>query len=96
MGETKFNISQANKPAPLWYRRFTTAMVALVIPAASEFVSSLELSSKTENRVLHGFILLAAIIKGTGVFLGSDQSYTADKIAALLLGCILLSSCVAP
>lgn len=92
MADTKFNIEQINRPAPLWYRRFSNAMVALVIPAASEFVSSLELASKTENRVLHGFIFLAAIIKGVGVFLGNGQSYT-DKVITIVLFCLFLNGC---
>ena len=95
MAETKFNTQQMDRPAPLWYRRFSNVMVTLVIPAASAFIESWGMSDLTENRVLHSLIFLAAIIKGVGVFLGNGQSYT-DKIAIGIILVMLFTSCSSP
>lgn len=92
---TKFNINQANNPAPLWYRRFSNAMVALVIPAATALVEGWGLSDIAENRVLHLLIFLAALIKGVGVFLGNGQTY-ANKVIAVVLAAFTLAACSSP
>lgn len=95
MAETKFNTQQIDRPAPLWYRRFSNVMVTLVIPAASAFIESWGMSDLVENRVLHSLIFLAALIKGVGVFLGNGQSYT-DKVAMGIVIVMLFGSCSSP
>lgn len=83
-----------DRPAPLWYRRFSNAMIFAIIPAASSFVEDWGLGDVTEKRLLHGFIFLAALIKGIGLMLGNGQNYTAEKVGVWLLFLTLfLSGC---
>lgn len=74
----KFNLNQINQPAPLWYRRFSNAMVALVIPAATALIDGWGLTDLWETRALKLLIFTAAVIKGVGVLLGNGQYY-ADR-----------------
>lgn len=81
---TNFGTQQINKPAPLWYRRLTNAMIIFIIPAIAALVSGWGLSEKNQNRWLLILTFLPALIKGIGVLIGNGEyikKYSPDSPA---------------
>lgn len=74
------NISTDNfdKPAPLWYRRLSNAMIMFIIPGAIGLVQGWGMSDKLANRWLMLLGFVPALFRGVGTLLGNGQVY-ADK-----------------
>lgn len=70
---TKTGIAQINKPAPLWYRRMTNAMIIFIIPSLAALVAAWGLSEKLQNRWLLVLTFIPALIKGVGVMIGNGE-----------------------
>jgi len=81
MADTKLGWNQLNIPAPLWYRRFSNAMIVGVIPSTAALIAGWGLAEKT---VMHANLLLifcAGLIKALGMFLGNGQTYAPSNDA---------------
>lgn len=76
MPETKIGLSQADKPAPLWYRRLSNALIICIIPAIVGLVQGWGLSDSLANRWLMILAFVPAVIKGIGMMLGNGQVYS--------------------
>lgn len=76
MAETKIGASQIDKPAPLWYRRLSNALIIFLLPGIVTVVQSWGLSDKLANRWLVLLSFAPALVKGIGVILGNGQVYT--------------------
>lgn len=96
MAETKVGISQINRPAPLWYRRLTNALIMFIIPGLIGLVQGWGMPDKMANRWLMVLGFIPAVLKGIGVMLGNGQNYATEKTAAILIACMLLASCITP
>lgn len=81
MAETKIGLSQASKPAPLWYRRLSNALIIFIIPGAVGLVQGWGLTDRLANRWLMILAFAPALIKGIGVILGNGQIYTPSNQA---------------
>lgn len=68
-------LSQAEKPAPLGYRRFANAMIICIIPGAIGLVSGWGLPDAVANKWLMVLGFIPALIKGIGMILGNGQVY---------------------
>lgn len=75
MPKVKMGLQQAHKPEPLYYRRFSNAMIIFIIPGLQTLINGLELAP--ENFKIWSNILgyIPAVIKGMGVLLGNGQYY---------------------
>jgi hypothetical protein len=76
MPETKIGVSQMDKPAPLWYRRLSNALIICILPGAVTLVQSWGLNDKLANRWLVLLSFAPALVKGIGVVLGNGQVYS--------------------
>lgn len=82
MAETKIGLDQANRPAPLWYRRFSNAAIIFIIPALSGLIAGWGMSEHLQNRWLQILIFAPALVKGIGVIIGNGEyikTYAPDK-----------------
>jgi hypothetical protein len=68
---TKFGIGQLDTPAPDWYLRLSNALIMLIIPAVGALISGWGFPQPIVTHALQVLLLLTAIIKGIGVFLGA-------------------------
>lgn len=73
MGETKVGFKQTDRPAPLWYRKFTNAMIIFIIPGFTALLQGWGLSDKLLNRWMLVLAFIPAAIKGIGVLMGNGQ-----------------------
>lgn len=97
MAETKVGISNVDRPAPLWYRRLSNALIIFIIPGAVALVQGWGLSDKQTNRWLLVLAFLPALIKGIGVLLGNGQNYTSQlKVWAVVAVAMFLFGCKTP
>lgn len=72
---TKFGIDQMESAPPKWWRRLERATMIVVLPAATTFVTSVVGNEETKVLVLSALTFITALIKGTGIFLGTDTPY---------------------
>ncbi len=79
MADIKVGVSQINRPAPLWYRRLSNALIIFVIPGAVSLVQGWGLTDKITNRWLLILSFIPAILKGISALLGNGQNYTQDE-----------------
>ncbi len=75
MPETKFGLGQVEKPAPLWYRRLTNAMILSFIPAYVGIVQGLPMSADKRNILMVAATAVPFVLKGIGMLLGNGQEY---------------------
>jgi len=75
MPKVKIGLSQAERPAPLGYRRFSNAMIMFIIPGAIGLVSGWGMPDAVANKWLMVLGFIPALIKGIGVILGNGQVY---------------------
>ncbi|MDP4248117.1 MAG: hypothetical protein Q8932_19945 [Bacteroidota bacterium] len=75
MADTKIGFNQLDKPAPLYYRRFTNAYIVCILPAVSALCAGWGFSDKASNRIGLMLIFSAALVKGVGMVLGNGQDY---------------------
>jgi hypothetical protein len=76
MPVTKIGASQIDKPAPLWYRRLSNALIIFILPGVVTLVQSWGLSDKVANHWLTFLSFAPALVKGIGVVLGNGQVYS--------------------
>lgn len=76
MADTKIGLNQVDKPAPLWYRRLSNALIIFVIPGTVGLIQGWGLTPKTLNHWMLVLSFLPAAIKGAGVILGNGQIYS--------------------
>lgn len=72
---TKFGIDQTGSPPPLWWRRFERAFIIAVAPAVAGLLISLIEDERTETKAISIVTFVTAIVKGIGMFLGTEVSY---------------------
>ena len=75
MAQTKIGFSQVEKPAPLWYRRLSSALIMFLVPGAIGLVSGWGLSDRIANRWLMALGFVPALVKAVGILLGNGQVY---------------------
>lgn len=75
MAETKIGLSQVDKPAPLWYRRFVNATILFFIPMFTGIVQGIEMSDKARNYWMVALVAVPFLLKGIGMILGNGQVY---------------------
>ncbi|MFB6456584.1 hypothetical protein ACE38W_15035 [Chitinophaga sp. Hz27] len=80
MAETKIGLSQVERPAPLWYRRLSNAII-FVTPAIGQLVSTWGLPDSVVARWLSILTFIPAAVKGIGLMLGNGQNYTDASIS---------------
>lgn len=76
---TRFGIDQTGSPPPLWWRRLERALIIAVAPAVAALLMSLIEDEKTEAKAVSIVTFFTAMIKGVGMFLGTDVSYPDEK-----------------
>lgn len=72
---TKFGIDQTGSPPPLWWRRLERALIIGVAPAVSSLLMTFIEDEVTEVKAISVVTFATAIVKGIGMFLGTDVSY---------------------
>jgi len=98
--EAKFGISQADTPAPLWFRRFTNAMILSFLPGYVAVVQAVPMKDSTRNILMVIATAIPFLLKGIGILYGNGQTYqpsneTMDRLKAtglmiivfLMIGC---------
>lgn len=81
MPETKVGLSQFDKPAPLWYRRLTNAMILSFIPGYVAIVQAVPMNSDKRNIFMVAATAVPFLLKGIGMILGNGQVYTPSNAA---------------
>ena len=76
---TKFGLEQMESPPPLWWRRLERALIIVVAPAFSAFFTVIIEDERSEIIALASVTFVTAIIKGVGVFLGTDAPYPTEQ-----------------
>lgn len=76
MADTKIGLNQTDKPAPLWYRRFSNALIIFVIPGTVGLVQGWGLAPAVLNHWMLVLAFLPAVVKGAGIILGNGQIYS--------------------
>jgi hypothetical protein len=76
MADTKIGINQVDKPAPLWYRRFSNALIIFLIPGMVAMLQGWGLPDKILNHWMLVLAFLPAVVKGIGIILGNGQIYS--------------------
>lgn len=76
MPKTKIGIDQTGKPAPLWYRRFKTAMLLCFLPTFIGFVQTAAMSTDARNWCMIVAAAIPGVLQGIGLILGNGQIYS--------------------
>jgi len=76
MPDTKIGLNQVDKPAPLWYRRLSNALIIFIIPGTVAMLQGWGLPDKVLNHWMLILAFLPAVIKGLGMILGNGQIYS--------------------
>lgn len=76
MADTKFGLSQVEKPAPLWYRRLTNAMIMSFIPAYVGIIQSVPMNPDKRNILMCVATAIPFIMKGIGMIMGNGQEFS--------------------
>jgi len=76
MAEVKIGFSQANIPAPLWYRRLVNATILFFIPMITGIVQGVPMSESARNLWMVGIVAVPFLLKGIGMVLGNGQVYS--------------------
>lgn len=76
MADTKIGLNQVDKPAPLWYRRLSNALIIFVIPGTVAMVQGWGLAAAVLNHWMLVLAFIPAVVKGVGIILGNGQIYS--------------------
>lgn len=76
MPKTKIGFNQVDKPAPLWFRRLSNAIVLCFIPMVTGIIQSIDMTDETRNYYMIGLVALPFFMKGLGIILGNGQIYS--------------------
>lgn len=71
--ETKVGLDQVNKPAPLWYRRLTNAIVMAFMPAFVGIVQGVPMHDNQRNVLMVIAAAIPFLFKGVGMILGNGE-----------------------
>lgn len=74
--KTKWGLDQMSRPAPLWYRRLTNAMIVCFIPAFVAAVQTIPMSADAKNICMCIATGIPFIMKGIGMVMGNGQFYS--------------------
>lgn len=75
MAEVKFGLDQANKPAPLWFRRLNNAMTLSFMPGYVAVVQMVPMSDSARNIHMMVAAGIPFLMNGIGQLLGNGQKY---------------------
>lgn len=75
LDRTKWGVDQMSNPAPLWYRRFTNAMIACFVPCYTGFIDFVRMDDYTRSICLHIGVAIPVLMKGIGMVMGNGQIY---------------------
>ena len=76
---TKFGIDQVENVPPQWWRRLERALIIIVVPAAATFSSTIVEDDKIEVIILSSLTFFTGIVKGIGVFFGTEVAYPQEQ-----------------
>lgn len=76
MPETKFGLSQVEKPAPLWFRRLTNATILCFLPMLTGIVQGLRMSDQARNNWMIAIVAVPFLLKGIGMIMGNGQVFS--------------------
>ena len=76
MADVKIGFSQMSKPAPLAYRRFTSATILFFVPMLTGLAQGVQMSSNARNNCMLGIVAIPFLLKGIGMILGNGQVYS--------------------
>lgn len=68
---TKFGLSQVNNEAPIIYKRIESAVIAVIIPAFSALIMSMNITAEKQTQYIAISVFVGAIVKAVGVMLGT-------------------------
>jgi hypothetical protein len=71
--ETKIGVDQFNKPAPLWYRRLTNAMILCFVPMYVGIVQMIPISDAKRNILMAIATGVPFLFKGIGMVIGNGE-----------------------
>lgn len=75
MPQTKIGLDQFDKPAPLWYRRLTNAMILSFIPAYVGIIQAVPMGNSKRNILMCLATAIPFLLKGIGMIMGNGQVY---------------------
>lgn len=76
MPETKWGLSQSGKPAPLWMRRLTNAMILSFLPGYVTVVQAIPMSDAKRNICMCIAAAIPFVLKGFQQIMGNGQVYS--------------------
>lgn len=79
MADTKIGIDQVNKPAPLWFRRMTNAVILMFIPGYVSVIQALPMSDAKRNIAMCVATAVPFLLKGIGMILGNGEYVKTNK-----------------
>jgi hypothetical protein len=77
--ETNVGLSQVNKPAPLWYRRLTNAIILSFVPAYVGIVQGVPMPDDKRNVLMVIGAAIPFLFKGVGMILGNGEYIQPSK-----------------
>jgi hypothetical protein len=76
---TKFGTDQLSSPPPLWWRRLERSLIIVIAPALTAYLTDIIQNEEKERLALSSVIFITAMIKATGMFLGTDEPYPNEE-----------------
>ncbi len=73
--KTQWGFDQASKPAPLWYRRLTNAIIICFLPVYTGFVDIIRMDDYERQIYLHIGVAIPFMLKGFAMIMGNGQVY---------------------
>lgn len=68
------NINNANKNAPLWWKRLESGLLIGLVPAFTGFITAIPMLEHEKVLALAGTGFFTGIIKTIGIFLGENDN----------------------
>lgn len=81
MADTKIGLNQVDKPAPLWYRRFTNAYIIVLMPGLASLFTGWGFTDAVTKKILLVIVFSGVAVKATGIVLGNGQIYSPSNQA---------------
>ena len=76
MAKATISLKNANRPAPLSYRKFENAYFIVIAPAVVSLIMGWGFEDLIVERLLLAFGFVGALVKGFGMMLANGQVYT--------------------
>lgn len=74
--DNTISVSNMDRPAPKWYRKFSTYMIVFIIPGVILLINGWGLPIIVVNHWLLILAFVSPAIKGFGIFFGNGQEFT--------------------